>query len=96
MEPTIVIARAWGGEPVRRTAVEYDGGAVYIVNPDQLDAWKAGETRPAGFPAEDVFEFNEAVFGALNEQWMRHRATDPATWQQLIPFVTSDGGKAAA
>jgi hypothetical protein len=36
---------------------------------------------------EDVFEFDEAVFAILVEQWARQRATDPAIWRKLKPYA---------
>lgn len=83
MALTTVLARAWGGEPLQRLAIEEGQGVVYIAHPAYADAIEAGEAEPAGFPVEDIFEFDEAVFAVLADQWARQRATDPATWQKL-------------
>lgn len=59
---------------------------VYLANPLRIDAIEAGDIEPAGFPTEDVFEFDETVFADLANQWARERTTDPATWQGLTPY----------
>lgn len=79
----VVLARASRGEPLRRIAVGSGGRVLYLANPDRLDAVRAGESDPVGFPKEDVFEFDEGAFAALIEQWTRQRATDPAMWRKL-------------
>lgn len=78
-----VIARAHQGEPLERIALETGRRVVYLANPARIDAVLAGESNAVGFPKEDVFEFDEAAFAALADQWARQLATDPATWQKL-------------
>jgi hypothetical protein len=82
-----VVARADRGKPVRRLALETGKRVVYLANPERIDAVEAGESYPIGFPMEDVFEFDEAVFAILVEQWARQRATDPAIWRKLKPYA---------
>jgi hypothetical protein len=81
-----VIARASAGEPVQRIFIEAGERVFYLANPARLDAVRRGDSEPVGFPKEDVFEFDEATFADLVEQWARQRATDPATWQTLKPY----------
>jgi hypothetical protein len=83
----IVIARAWGGEPIRRVALEQGKDVVYLANPDRIEAIRAGESAPVGFPREDVFEFDEGVFSTLVDQWASQRATDPAIWAKLRRYL---------
>lgn len=52
-----VMVRAFGGEPVRLTARSHRGQYVEVVGADQRMA--------IGFPARDVFEMDEALFGRL-------------------------------
>jgi hypothetical protein len=78
-----VIARADRGEPLERIAMETGTEVVYLANPARIDAVMAGDSRPIGFPIEDVFEFDEGMFATLAEQWARQRATDPAIWRKL-------------
>ena len=82
-----VIARAHGGEPLERVAMKTGRRVVYLANPTRIEAVMAGQSNPVGFPTEDVFEFDEDVFAVLADQWARQRATDPATWQRLTPYV---------
>jgi hypothetical protein len=79
----VVVAMAFGGEPLRRMFIEAGERVFYLANPERIAAVEAGETDSIGFPQEDVFEFDEGAFAALAEQWARQRATDPATWSKL-------------
>jgi hypothetical protein len=79
----VVLAMASGGEPLRRILTDIGERVFYLANPERIAAVEAGESHPIGFPMEDVFEFDEAVFAALVEQWARQRGTDPATWGKL-------------
>jgi hypothetical protein len=81
----VVIVRALGGEPARRILLSNTADAVFVCREEDYDAIVAGN-RPApmiGFPQDDVFECDEAVFAALADQWARQRNTDPSTWRQL-------------
>jgi hypothetical protein len=62
----------------------------YLANPARIDAVKAGETDPVGFPQEDVFEFDERVFATRTDQWERQRATGPATWRKLRRYSATE------
>jgi hypothetical protein len=82
----LVLAMASGGKPVKRILMGIGDRVFYLANPDRIASVEAGETDPVGFPQEDVFEFDEVVFADLCDQWARHRATEPATWQRLKSY----------
>lgn len=75
MDYSAVIARAYGGEPLKRVATEIQGCLVYISNP----AW-CTESGDVGFPQQDVFVYDEDVFLALCQQWEQGGKTSPAMW----------------
>jgi hypothetical protein len=83
----LVLAMAFGGKPIKRIFLEVGERVFYLANPERIDAIRAGVTDPVGFPKEDVYEFDEAVFADLVDQWARQRATDPATWRRLTPYT---------
>jgi hypothetical protein len=82
----LVLARASGGKPLERMLMGIGERVFYLANPERIAAVEAGETDPVGYPQEDVFEFDEAVFADLSDQWARKRATEPATWQRLRSY----------
>jgi hypothetical protein len=61
--------------------------AAFVVNPDYIRAFEAGESGAAGFPLEDVFEFDHELYRRLCEQWERARKTDDALWQVALPYT---------
>ena len=81
LEYPLVLARAYRGEPLRRVVVEHTDRAASLVNPDALAAFAAGEIGPAGFPIEDVFEFDDDLYRRLRAQWEAHGRTDDALWR---------------
>lgn len=64
-----VIVRSHDGEPLKRVAVRAESGLVYVVNPALLPQFTAGTTHAVGFPAVDVYEFEERLFNRLHEHW---------------------------
>jgi hypothetical protein len=82
----LVVAMASGGKPIKRILMGIGERVFYLANPDRIASVQAGETDPVGFPQEDVFDFDEAVFADLSEQWARKRATEPATWHRLKSY----------
>jgi hypothetical protein len=82
----LVLARAYGGEPLRRFVIQTTDRAVFLVNPDFLAAVEAGERGPAGFPIEDVFEFDAELYARLRVQWEREGRTDDALWRSAQPY----------
>ena len=77
----MVLARAARGEPWRCLLIRTTDKAAFLVGPESVAAFETGECQPIGFPAEDVFEFDAALFDRLREQWERERQTDAALWQ---------------
>jgi hypothetical protein len=82
-----VLARASGGEPLVRLAIEVENRLAYLLNPARLDAMIDGRTDPVGFPCYDVFELDEALARELNVAW---RAGDQGQlrglWSKARPF----------
>jgi hypothetical protein len=76
------LVRAYGGEPLCRVVVGETERVVYIANPDKLPAVEAGDSSPVGFPHEDVFEFDAALYERLRDQWDQERHTDDALWKE--------------
>jgi hypothetical protein len=76
-----VLVRAIGGLPVELVAVEVKGGLVYVAHPGSLARVRAGISWPVGFPAEDVFEFDEGAHAALSDQWAVNRRLDRDDWR---------------
>jgi hypothetical protein len=88
-EARAVVIRAYAGQPLYRLLLSYTDEAAFVCAEEYLDAILAG-THPSpmvGFPMKDVFEFDEAAFAALAEQWTRQRETDPAMWRKLKPYA---------
>ena len=76
-----VLARAARGEPWRCLLIRTTDKASFLVGPESLAAFEAGECQPIGFPAEDVFEFDAALYDRLRAQWDSDRRTDDALWK---------------
>ncbi len=82
MKPATVIARAYGGEPLKRIATGVGKGLVYVANPALLRALETGESLPVGFPDRDVFEFDPEAYRALAGEWARSRKIDGQMWSK--------------
>lgn len=78
-----VIVRAMNGEPACRVAVGQGNGLVYVARADLIPAVQAGEISAVGFPEEDVFEFAEEGWRALEAEWRVAEETRPETWKGL-------------
>ena len=81
MNSPYAIVRAYGGEPLKRVAVESQRGLIYIVNPALSEAVKSGGSLPVGIQPSDVFEFDPDVFAALRGAWDRGDAPD---WESAV------------
>jgi hypothetical protein len=86
-EYPLVLARAYRGEPLRRAIVEQTDRAAFLVNPDYMAAFTAGEIGSAGFPIEDVFEFDADLYDRLHAQWERDGRTDDMLWRSARPYT---------
>lgn len=80
---TLVIARAHGGEPLRRLAIKSGESCVYLANPDNLASVESGDSFPIGFPNEDVFLFDSIVYADLVSEWASQSTTNHQSWQRL-------------
>jgi len=88
MRGDVVLARAFEGKPLRRIVWEEKGEIVMIFHPDYYERALRGEdARPIGFPAEDVFEFDEALFKSLLAAVQRggHDSLE-GLWKQARPY----------
>lgn len=94
MDEPVVIARAYGGEPLRRIAVRMGRGCIYLVNPASLEAVRLGESSPIGFPESDVFYFNSDTYEKLCAEWASARVTSQETWRALYHFTFSNSKRA--
>lgn len=65
----LVIARAYGGEPLQRVATGHTDTLTYILHPSVADAVGTKPFSGVGFPNGDVFEFESNVFESLNRAW---------------------------
>jgi len=92
-EPT-VIARAHGGEPLRRVAMRMGNGCIYLANPAFLDAVRLGQSSPIGFPESDVFQFDSGTYEKLCAEWESTRVTSQETWRALSRFTFSSSKQA--
>jgi hypothetical protein len=63
MRGTVVIARAFGGIALVRRVWEAANGLVYLSSDAEFSKLRAGREAlpPIGFPASDVFVYDEAV-----------------------------------
>lgn len=75
-----VIARADRGEPLHRVVLRTVGGKAVLSHPDRLADVEAGRVGPVGFPAEDVFPFDRALFDRLRAEWDKNGSTPAGLW----------------
>lgn len=83
MDHPIVIARAYRGEPLEREFISQSNGLVYVKSPGRMNGLEAAESLAVGFPAEDIFYFDDQVFGALAHEWQECATTSKETWRRL-------------
>jgi hypothetical protein len=88
MNKSIVIARAYRGEPLKRLVLKVANGCVYVANPAAMTAVENGESFPIGFPEEDVFLFDSDAYEALASEWEKRKATNPQSWRRLRRYRT--------
>ena len=67
MRGTIVILRAYLGQPIVRNVWDVNEMVVYITNDEYFQKLMAGADAPlpVGFPREDVFEYDPELAGSL-------------------------------
>ncbi|GAA4819491.1 hypothetical protein GCM10023232_15430 [Sphingosinicella ginsenosidimutans] len=66
-----VLARASGGQPLVRLAIEVENRLAYLLNPDRVEAMRDGKVDPVGFPCNDVFELDDTLAAELAGAWER-------------------------
>jgi hypothetical protein len=93
MASDFVIARAMGGEPIKRVVIESGERVIYIAAPDKLAAVETGESEPVGFPKEDVFYYETNTYNTLRAQWDSNGKTDSAVWIGLRRYNAAPKSK---
>jgi hypothetical protein len=86
MQSTLVIARSFTGEPLRRVALHTRKGLVFIASEAALGRVESGEMPSIGFPIEDVFEFDDDRFDGLRRRWQERGRVEPDDWTGLRPY----------
>lgn len=82
-----VLARASGGQPLVRLAIEVENRLAYLLNPDRIDAMNEGRVDPVGFPCNDVFELDRVLADQLARAWEAGNAGKlGGLWRQARPF----------
>jgi hypothetical protein len=75
-----VIVRAFGGEPVRLTAVSASESAIQVCGEDR--------EKTMGFPVGDVFSYDPAVFRELHKAFLAGNANKlTSTWKRAVRFT---------
>jgi hypothetical protein len=82
------IAKAYGGEPLKRLVVGGAHNLVYVLNPESKDAVENNPHAGVGFPSECVFEFDPGLFPRLQEAFAEDRTAELwALWQSAKPLT---------
>lgn len=80
-----VLARGFGGQPMKRDVISVGKSLVFLANPDRIER-NGPDAGGVGFPREDVFEYDEALAVRLQVQWQADRRTDPVLWAHARPY----------
>lgn len=88
MRGDTVLARAYGGEPLRRVVWDRRQDKIMLINPDYYEeAIRLGEVRSIGFPEEDVFTYDELLHDQLREAFDRSSWPDlEILWTKAKPY----------
>ena len=82
-----VLARASGGQPLIRLAIEVENRLAYLLNPARIEAMHAGKVDPVGFPCSDVFELDEVLAERLGRAWEHEDQSQlRVLWAKARPF----------
>lgn len=65
----LVIARAYGGEPLQRVLTGQTETLAYVLHPSVASAVGIKPFSGVGFPASDVFQFDLNLFDSLCGAW---------------------------
>ena len=86
MQKDRVMARAYGDCPMDAVVWEVRGDLIYLSNPRSIDRVERGETSPVGYPREDVFEFDEDLYGSLTSAYHENRDELSKLWELATRF----------
>jgi hypothetical protein len=65
----LVIARAYGNQPLKRVVTGTRKKLVYLLNPMVASSVGITPLAGVGFPKDAIYEFDAADFAALTESW---------------------------
>jgi hypothetical protein len=83
MNRNMVIARAFGGRPLRRIIMGSQSGLAYLAAPEAVLRIESGDLFAVGFPKRDVFRFDETAFQQLELEWRAIKRTNNSSWAKL-------------
>jgi hypothetical protein len=90
MRGQTVIARAFQGVPLARRVWDIGERVIYLTNDEGLEKLASGHSAPPpiGFPVEDVFRFDEALFKRLESAMRRQEKAQLARiWSDAKPYI---------
>ncbi|MDD1677962.1 MAG: hypothetical protein LUO93_02100 [Methanomicrobiales archaeon] len=76
----LVIVRAYGGRPLKRSVQKRASRAIFVSNPESKDG------SSMGFPVADVFVFDQPIFDKLQAAFASNGSVPPSLWDQVVPF----------
>lgn len=80
----LVIARAYGDEPLRRIATGKIRGLTYVVNPQIVESSGIEPLSGVGFPDAAIFPFHNALYRKLRSAWDEGRFAElSALWEEV-------------
>lgn len=85
-----LLIRASKGKPLIRIFIEARKALVYAANPERIKEVQAGDSFPVGFPLEDVFEYDEALYGELLAEWKTQGKTRASAWEAARPWALGE------
>lgn len=85
MNGRLAIVRDFRGQPLQRVVVDVGQRLVWVANPMMLDRIQSGVSSAVGFPINDVYRFEKAIFLDMEEEWKQNECTNK--WADLKPFT---------
>lgn len=87
----LVIAKAYGGEPLRRIATGHQRGLTYVVNPHVVENSDVEPLSGVGFPDSAVFRFDDNLYGEMRTAWDEGRISYlNGLWERADNLVAHD------
>lgn len=84
----LVIARAYGDEPLVRVLTGCRSGLAYVINPDLAADGKPAEFSGVGFPDDSVFQYEPSLAESLSSAWVRGDCVSLARfWREASPLM---------